>query len=596
MANTLDQYFLFISTPNHNITTHQTKSKVLQELPSNKGLFGDHRMKHEQIYNRSLPLLAAALSDQRNIKVEIGGSEAFTNGHTIHLPALPLDANEELLGVARGYIDHESAHVLFTDFGELWAANMTPLQRHLENTIEDIRIEKLMVERFPGCAANLRDTARHVFMAEADTEDTTDTMTTILNSILLEMRTETLPELRTSATKCWLELEKMYPGMPDKLRVILASAKWDCADTAASIEYSRQLIEVLQEFADEEQKSEEGNGTDEADGDGADKADNAAGNAGTAETDSNTALTATTALTTTTTQRQQDDNLDEKPLTKMLAASEDELPTEFGSRLAEELTAQADTSFAAITSTQEVPANFPPMPEEMFQQTQKLMSDLRPRLQGLLQAHTYEGRSRSYQGALNTRRLYEAQLGNGKVFTRCTAKQLTSTAMHVLLDRSGSTEGIIRQATASAYALVHAVQAIRGVNAGLTTFPVESEELNDGISTLVEHGKKGTKYCEINSYGSTPLAEAIWHVLPKLLKQREPRKILVVFTDGLPDNYSKAKRAIADANALGVEIYAVSYQCQLARDLFDNCAVIEDIDELPQAFFEMTSKLLRRAA
>lgn len=542
----------------------------------------------QQVYNRSLPLLAAALSDQRNIKVEIGGTEAFTNGHIIHLPALPLDANEELLGVARGYIDHESAHVLFTDFGELWAANMTPLQRHLENTIEDIRIEKLMVERFPGCAANLRDTAKHVFMGE--TEGSTDAMTTILNSILLEMRTETIPELRTNATKYWLELEKIYPGMPDKLRAILSTAKRDCPDTAASIEYSRQLIEVLQEFADEEQKSEEGNGTDEADGDGADKADNEAGNAGTAETDSNT------ALTTTTTQQQQDDNLNEKPLTKLLAATEDELPTEFGSKLAEELTAQADTSFAAITSTQEVPANFPPMPEDMYQQTQKLMSDLRPRLQGLLQAHTYEGKSRAYQGALNTRRLYEAQLGNGKVFTRSTPKQLTATAMHVLLDRSGSTEGIITQATASAYALVHAVQAIRGVNAGLTTFPVESEELNDGLTCLVEHGQRITQYSEVNSYGSTPLAEAIWHVLPKLLKQREPRKILVVFTDGLPDNYTKARRAIADANALGVEIYAVSYQCQLAQDLFDNCAVIDDISELPQAFFEMTSKLLRRAA
>ena len=556
----------------------------------------------QQIYNRSLPLLAAALSDQRNIKVEIGGSEAFTNGHTIHLPALPLDANAELLGVARGYIDHESAHVLFTDFEELWAANMSPLQRHLENTIEDIRIEKLMVERFPGCAANLRDTARHVFMGEADTEDTTDIMTTILNSILLEMRTETLPEIRSSATKYWLELEKIYPGMPDKLRAILSTAKRDCPDTAASIEYSRQLIEVLQEFADEErsaaerstakQKSEEGNGTDEADNEACDaqgKATNQASN----ETDSNTALTTTTA---TTTQQQQEGNLNEKPLTKLLAATEDELPIEFGSKLAEELTAQADTSFAAITSTQEVPATFPPMPEEMFHQTEKLMADLRPRLQGLLQAHTYEGRSRSYQGALNTRRLYEAQLGNGKVFTRSTPKQLTATAMHVLLDRSGSTEGIIRQATASAYALVHAVQAIRGVNAGLTTFPVESEELNDGISTLVEHGKKGTKYCEINSYGSTPLAEAIWHVLPKLLKLREPRKILVVFTDGLPDNYTKARRAIADANALGVEIYAMSYQCQLARDLFDNCAVIEDIDELPQAFFKMISNVLLRAA
>ena len=47
-----------------------------------------------ETYNRSLPLLAAALSEQRSISVEIGGSRAFTDGKTIHLPSLPLDADE----------------------------------------------------------------------------------------------------------------------------------------------------------------------------------------------------------------------------------------------------------------------------------------------------------------------------------------------------------------------------------------------------------------------------------------------------------------------------------------------------------------------
>ena len=42
-----------------------------------------------------LPLLASVLGNQYGVTVEIGGSEAYTDGKTIHLPALPLDSEPE---------------------------------------------------------------------------------------------------------------------------------------------------------------------------------------------------------------------------------------------------------------------------------------------------------------------------------------------------------------------------------------------------------------------------------------------------------------------------------------------------------------------
>jgi hypothetical protein len=74
---------------------------------------------HTETYSRSLPLLAAALSGQRGIRVEIGGDKACTDGATIRLPSLPLDMDDALLGVARGFLDHESAHILFSAFDAL---------------------------------------------------------------------------------------------------------------------------------------------------------------------------------------------------------------------------------------------------------------------------------------------------------------------------------------------------------------------------------------------------------------------------------------------------------------------------------------------
>ena len=56
-----------------------------------------------------LPLLASVLGNQYGVTVEIGGSEAYTDGKTIHLPALPLDSEPELITMIIGYTDHESA-------------------------------------------------------------------------------------------------------------------------------------------------------------------------------------------------------------------------------------------------------------------------------------------------------------------------------------------------------------------------------------------------------------------------------------------------------------------------------------------------------
>ncbi|MBP3730007.1 MAG: VWA domain-containing protein [Mailhella sp.] len=87
-------------------------------------------------------------------------------------------------------------------------------------------------------------------------------------------------------------------------------------------------------------------------------------------------------------------------------------------------------------------------------------------------------------------------------------------------------------------------------------------------------------------------------MLPQLLRQRETRKILLVFTDGAPDSCETAERALHDAKALGVEVYAVSYRDVAAKRLFgeQNCTVIASIDELPGAFTNMLLGALRRAA
>ncbi len=100
-----------------------------------------------------LRIALQSLANKLGVTLVIGGSDARTNGNVIILPDLPGDDEEAAL-LARGYIDHETAHIRFTDFG-------IPIRTWL-NLIEDVRIEREQGREFPGCAVNMRRLVAHL--------------------------------------------------------------------------------------------------------------------------------------------------------------------------------------------------------------------------------------------------------------------------------------------------------------------------------------------------------------------------------------------------------------------------------------------------
>ena len=93
---------------------------------------------------KALPLLASVLGRKYGVEVRIGGDQAFTNGNIIQLPSLPLDGDENVIGLLRGYLDHEAAHIRATDFDALSTASVTPLEKHIWNMLEDHRVENVL--------------------------------------------------------------------------------------------------------------------------------------------------------------------------------------------------------------------------------------------------------------------------------------------------------------------------------------------------------------------------------------------------------------------------------------------------------------------
>ena len=93
---------------------------------------------------RSLPLTAAALGDKLGVEVHVGGSDCFTNGYAIFLPAVVQGVTEDEM---LGYVVHESAHIRYTTFGTFFD---TPFEKELLNALEDVRIEHEISALYPG--------------------------------------------------------------------------------------------------------------------------------------------------------------------------------------------------------------------------------------------------------------------------------------------------------------------------------------------------------------------------------------------------------------------------------------------------------------
>ena len=103
---------------------------------------------------QALPIVAAAYGRKFGVKVQVGGTQALTDGETIRIPSI--DDTPDAKTLAWGYLTHEAAHVRHTDFAAFTAtARHGALVKHVMNVLEDVRIEAAMIRAYPGTAATL---------------------------------------------------------------------------------------------------------------------------------------------------------------------------------------------------------------------------------------------------------------------------------------------------------------------------------------------------------------------------------------------------------------------------------------------------------
>ncbi|MBK1699948.1 VWA domain-containing protein [Thiococcus pfennigii] len=615
----------------------------------------------QQTLRNALPIVAAALGRKFGVEVGVGGREACTDGQRIQIPAVADDpASREL---AWGYLAHEAAHVRYTDFAVYaQAAREGPLQERLQNSLEDVRIERALARPYPGTRAAIAKVLRRL-LAEGrlSAPQPGDHPAQVLTGyLLLALRHAVLNQtvLATEARQAAATLRQVFPAaFIEQLHALMDEVP-GLTSTAETVDLARRIRRLIEDEA--HRPSEHGSGrSDQVDKEST--TGQASGAEGT-EDDDGSKVNLTAGQPDSSGQEGTKDGAPEGSESTPSGGQEggpagseprpdegretdsvdpSDLDTDAGCVLADDsdgtdphealaavLAAGAsdydDDLFAQVGRLLGAKASATdavrlPLPEDYvgnaraglrrLARVQAESARLSARLQGLVQASRLD-RPRPVRSGrrLDPRRLHRIAVADGRLFARKHRRVAPNTAVHLLVDLSGSMQTTVKRrdgreglradsALESALALALALEGIPGVSVAATAFPGLAGTAAR-VTRLVRHGQSPRACAGAfvqSARGGTPMAQALWYAAADLLARREARRMLIVLTDGEPDDRSEALRLLGLARQAGIEAVGVGIGVDV-RHLFPSAIEVSEARDLKGALFGVAERLLLGAA
>lgn len=219
-------------------------------------------------------------------------------------------------------------------------------------------------------------------------------------------------------------------------------------------------------------------------------------------------------------------------------------------------------------------------------------SRMRARLMGMLQAVKRQPKSYGLSGRkLVSRRLPWLETGDPRIFRKKVESVEINTALVVLLDLSGSMCNSYEVANAAAFSLHTTLFGLKGVK--VCTLEFSGKDRQPDVNVLVEFGRKPqSENFNQRPFDGTPTHNAIWAARALLLARHEPRKMVLILTDGCPDSGADTAAATKKSMRDGIEIAAIGIMDENVRHYWDNHQIIDSIRELPAAMFGIMEGML----
>jgi cobalamin biosynthesis protein CobT len=285
-------------------------------------------------------------------------------------------------------------------------------------------------------------------------------------------------------------------------------------------------------------------------------------------------------------------------LQAVLKACEQDLPEDIFQSIANLLSSQPTQYYDEMVSLASVsPHKKGEMGRQLVDSVLSESGKVRASLSGIVQSSQMNKPICKKSGTrIKGSRLARLAQGDTRVFQRSAPRVAPNAAVHILLDGSVSMEGVIPLATKAVAALTLAFEGIAGVNPAITRFPYQD---TDDVEVLLKHGQKlrpnADNLLPLAEGSSTPLDSALWFAASRVLATREKRKVIIVITDGEPNDarigYLPTRSIIQRCLDSGIELVGIGVGMDVGH-LFDKHIRINDISDLRKELFSISQALL----
>lgn len=656
-------------------------------------------------FQRSVEVVTQAIS-QKKIPVSFMGTEAFTQykegvPSRIVLPVVTETTSQEAKKNIQGYLDHEAAHVLYSDGTELETCHKRIVSKfgrevgqaclHVVNRFEDARIEKLLGQRYKGSVENLDEllesltnqSLQEIKKLPADDPELIQRNCSELLDFLYpcylrgslkakqlifdneKLFKEAIKEAEegkkgflnraltkaNSVAEMFAVLEKLLDDLrfdPSKM----SDSMGDDNESKTQGEKTDSLEEMLlgdsQENSDTENKESKEKGEDEK-GQNSEKDDKSSGkDAGRKEENSQEDSEEESEEA-----GKGEKGCKEEEITKALRELaqakniSEMLKKEISDKLRNEVEEDIEKAYRPFTTDYDMiePYDTKTVEEfanqyyESFDEFVNSAKRYAPVVQKQLERYMNAKSASLWEYGHRSGRLYGAGLsrlmtGDERIFRKRIVSTSKDVAVTLLIDMSGSMCGSrITNACKSAYVFGKALSAM-GINfeiLGFTTqftppelYSLKNKHLSstppDKFAYRIEpllmpviksFGEKFTTQTvqslfytsyEYDQMRNNVDGEAVYIASRRLLAQPQKRKILFVFSDGMPafdtvPSYTTVadkhlKRAIKDCTEAGIEIFGLGIECVCVKEFYEHCVVINDIEELGDKLLSELKKFL----
>ena len=542
----------------------------------------------------ALPIVAAAYGEKFGVKVLIQGQDAFTDGERIVIPtANPDDPHYQQ--IAWGYLAHEAAHIRHTNFDMVQKASSKPIRKALLNIIEDVRIENELAKDYPGTRRSISQVIEYmVDTQQMCVPEQLEPASNLQAWLLFRLRCHFLGQKA---------LTPLYQAVDERVRQLFPaaamsrlSAMLTAVPSLASTGEVLKLVDAIVAMLKEESRPPQ----DESDADSGNDIEQDASNDSNNSSDSQTPEAASSAMGDAAETGDSDNSDQADNLRQALEASAAQFEPDTFAQVAEVLSEQAE-GHQGVT-----PLSLPQAEQAMLGDEAILTlsasesAQIRARLRGMVQSSQDNRNHAKRQGLrVATHRLAASQAGESRLFIQRQPRIAPNAAVHLLVDISGSMGKPIGEgnrkyfhvANEAALALAMALEDIPGVVPAVSYFPGIHQEVS--IALLPKQSVRHRAACfDQKPRGCTPMAQAMWFAANSLLAQKQKRKLMIVLTDGDPDDWAATHDIVDRCRRSGFELLGIGIQTRSVEKFFPQSIVINDVKDLKRELFEVTQQLL----